>query len=157
MAIDAVNNPQDAFIDNFHTCFVLKNLFKTNLVFNDSRIIEAIRRGYTFYRDHLLNKDGLPRAFAKIERFNMVKIELYDYAEGINLGVLLKDEIDGAFQIAHGMAEKVISDYQLEDGHFVTRVNMFRQKHTVPFMRWPQAQIFCALTTLAKAMTKCAE
>jgi hypothetical protein len=76
------------------------------------------------------------------------KYEMYDFAEGINLGTLLDKEIDGSFTLAEIMAQLLIGKYQLKDGHFVTRVTNLNTYHKIPFHRWPQAQIFNALTGL---------
>jgi len=76
------------------------------------------------------------------------KYEMYDFAEGINLGTLLHREIEGSYALAENMAQMLIGQYQLKDGHFVTRVTNLNTCHTMPFHRWPQAQIFNALTGL---------
>ena len=73
---------------------------------------------------------------------------MYDYAEGISLGVLLKDNIEGALEFARLLAEDLVDKFQLEDGYFVTRVSTLGTKNKIPYLRWPQAQIFYALTNL---------
>jgi len=147
----AEGNPQDAFIDNFHTCFVLKNLFKANrhMQRNDVRI--SIKKGYEYYRTSLFTEDMVPKPFANIGRVQLTKIEMYDYAEGISLGVLLKDDIPGAFEMAQKLSQDIMSKYQCKDGHFVTRVSKGGLLNTVAYLRWPQSQMFHALTSLMKA------
>ena len=59
-----------------------------------------------------------------------------------------------AYEMAHNVARSAIRDYQLSDGHFVTRVYRGGLRHTLPFLRWPQAQMFYALTNLMVSSTK---
>jgi hypothetical protein len=144
----AVDSSKDAFVDNFHTCFVLKNLYKSNVYLKSNKIREAIKKGYSFYRKNLFANNGDPKPFAVLKRIQLVRVELYDYAEAISLGVLLKDEIPGAFELAKKLALDVGLNYQLPDGHFMTRVNWGGLRNTVPYLRWPQAQMFFAFTML---------
>jgi hypothetical protein len=147
----AVATPGEAFIDHFHTCFVLKKLFKINQRLNSPAVAEAIRKGYAYYREKLFRRDGLPRAFALEPRTQIVTLEMYNFAEAITLGALLRDFIPEAFTMAQKLAITLCEKYQLADGHFVTRVYRGGFRHTFPFLRWPQAQLFYALTNLLYA------
>ena len=144
--------PKDNFIDNFHTCFVMRNLYRCYLVNEDKRILEAIKKGYDYYKKNLFHKNGRPKYFAKAKYPKFRKYEIYDYAEGITLGILLKDIIPEAFPKALWLAEDLINNFQTEKGYFVTRVTSFGTVHKVPYLRWPQAQLIYALTTLLKYM-----
>lgn len=142
---------EEPFIDHFHTCFVLKNLCRAFQVLEDARVLEAVRRGYAYYRRSLFRPDGTPRHFAKATHSKFRKTELYDYAESIALGPLLEPAIPGALAFSAGLARQAIERYQMADGHFVTRVTTLGTRNTVPYLRWAQAQIFHALTTLLPA------
>ncbi len=148
----AVDNPQNAFVDNFHTCFVLKNLYKANIHLKSNKLHDAIIKGYNFYRKNLFSNNDIPKPYALLKRIQLVQIEMYDYAEGISLGVLLKDEIPGSFELAKKLARDIHLYYQLPDGHFITRMNRGGLRNTVPYLRWPQAQMFFALTMLLNNM-----
>jgi len=143
-------NEKKSFIDNFHTCFNLKNLFKLNRVSPDARVEESIRRGYDYYQRVLIDGEGNPKSFAVEPRLQIARLEMYNFAEGITLGALLGDMIPEARQLAMDLAGKLIREHQLADGHFVTRVFRGGLRHTFPFLRWPQAQLFYALTNLLK-------
>ncbi len=154
----AVGNPQDAFIDHFHTCFVLKNLYKANQYLKSDDVRKAINKGYAYYRANLFTSDDIPKPFAKVGRIQSVKIEMYDFAEAISLGVLLKTEFPEAFSLSVKLSKDVCGKYQLPEGYFVTRVSLGGFCNKVPYLRWPQAQMFYALTNLLKEMNKtCAE
>src|SRR5439155_19475764 len=46
----AIDSPAEAFIDHFHTCFVLKNLYKLNCDLRSAEVAAAVPRGYEWYR-----------------------------------------------------------------------------------------------------------
>lgn len=137
-----------SFIDNFHTCFNLKNLVKLNRLVRRGEVSQCINRGFDYYHDHLFHADGDPRSFAIEPRLQLAHLEMYNFAEGITLGSLLANENGRAKALAHHLAGRVADDFQLPDGHFVTRVFRGGVRHTFPFVRWPQAQLFLAITNL---------
>jgi len=149
----ALDHGSERFIDHFHTCFVLKNLAKLNRRLGSGDVTGAIRKGFDYYRRELFGPDGLPRSFAVKPRTQIVRLEMYDFAEAITLGAVLRDEIPEAFALAHKLARIVCQQYQLPDGHFVTRVYIGGIRHTLPYLRWPQAQMFHALTNLLVAIS----
>ena len=141
-------SPESLFIDNFHTCFVLKNLYKSYLICKDDKILHSVKKGYEYYRKCLSRSDNTPIHFARIRYPKFRKIEMYDYAEGISLGLLLKDDIEGSLEFAQLMAEDLIDKFQLDEGYFVTRITTLGTKNKIPYLRWPQAQLFYALSSL---------
>lgn len=160
----ALNNPGEAFIDHFHTCFVLKNLFKISRILKAPRqesdkaestinqLHMAIHPGWKYYRQALFDSQDDPKSFAVQPRTQIARLEMYNVAEAITLGALLRDEIPEAFALAQSLARKLINQYQLPAGHFVTRVFLGGLRHTFPFLRWPQAQLFYGLTNLLIAL-----
>jgi len=140
--------PDSRFIDNFHTCFVLKKLTKAYEILNDHRILKKIKKGYNFYINNLIRSDNTPKHFYKSRYPKLRKIEMYDYAEGISLGIDLSEIIDGAYEFSELLAKKLINTYQLDKGYFITRITAFNTKIKIPYLRWPQAQLFYALTKM---------
>lgn len=147
----AVGNKAEEFIDHFHTCFVLKNLFKLNQQLRLPEIDRVIKSGFNFYRRNLFGPSGDPKSFALEPRLQLAQLEMYNFAEAITLGVLLKDDEPEAMKMAQGLAKKLIEEYQEDQGYFVTRVFRGGFRHRFPFIRWPQAQLFYALTNLLDA------
>ncbi len=145
--------PDEPFIDHFHTCFVLKNLYRSYQVMKDPDLLAAVNHGYAYYRRRLFRSDGSPRHFARSTRPKFRRIEMYDYAESILLGVLLRDEIKNALPFSLALAGQLVGKYQMSAGYFVTRVTPLRTRNTVPYLRWPQAQLFHALTALLLALS----
>jgi hypothetical protein len=148
----AIDSHREAFIDNFHTCFVLKNLYKINAHLQDSDTGRAIRSGFAYYRQMLFTHNKLPKSFAIAPRLEIVKLEMYNIAEAITLGALIHEEFPEALTLASSLAKKVLDHYQHKAGYFVTRVYWGGIKHTMPFLRWPQAQLFYAVTNLLHAL-----
>ena len=137
------------FVDNFHTCLVLKNLVKVwriNRTLVD--VLAAVCRGFAFYRRSLLDEGLQPFLFAVRPRVSFHKRDLYDYAEGINLSRLLLGIDPEARRILNALVTGLQDGWMLPDGHFVTR------KHVVgrlilPHHRWGQSQVFHALVQLS--------
>jgi len=148
----ALESPGEAFIDHFHTCFVLKNLQKLNQVIESADVGRAIERGFAFYRSALFHDDATPKSFAIEPRLQLARVEVYNFAEAITLGTLLKATVPGAFSLAERLTRRAIRDYQLPSGHFVTRIYIGGFRHTTPFLRWPQAQVFLALTNMLREL-----
>jgi hypothetical protein len=142
---------KDAFVDNFHTCFVLKNLLKTRGLFEeefDQGVLASVRTGYEFYKSHLLDRGGLPIPFARAQRMTLQKRELYDYAEGIIVALLLADTDPDALMIARHLVNDLVERWVLPNGSFVTK-QLLLGRNTVPYHRWAQSQAFNALVRYA--------
>jgi len=143
-----LNSPPEAFIDHFHTCFVLKNLVKINRWLERRDVGEAIERGWRFYRRALFDADDTPRSFAVEPRLQLARVETYNLAEAITLATLVRSSFEDASPLARRLAAQVVHEYQVADGHFVTRTVRGGVRHTKAFLRWPQAQVLLALTNL---------
>jgi len=135
---------RDEFIDNIHTCFVLKNLIKAWRLNAKPDAIDAIRKGYTFYQRHLLDGGGMPIPFARKPRLTLYRRELYDFAEGINLALLMRDVDAEAGATQERLVTELVDRWMLPDGHFITR-QMVLGTNRIPYHRWGQAQAFRAL------------
>ncbi|MBZ5698175.1 MAG: hypothetical protein LAN18_06460 [Acidobacteriia bacterium] len=148
----AIDSPPEAFIDHFHTCFVLKNLHKINCHLQSDEVKRAVQNGYEYYRKALFDGEDNPKTYAVAPRVEIVRLEMYNVAEAITLGILLRNDIPEAFALAKRLATRLITQYQLPSGHWVTRIYRGGIRHTVPFLRWPQSQLFLAVTNLLLAL-----
>jgi hypothetical protein len=140
----------EEFVDNLHTCFVLKNLIKFWRVTDRADVLDSVRRGYAYYRAELLDDDLQPIPDAVQPRVSLHRRDLYDYAEGINLALLLRDLKPEAVRILQGLLRGLAEEMTLSDGHFVTR-KLIIGRHTIPYHRWAQSQVFHALTQYCRA------
>ena len=73
-------------------------------------------------------------------------IELLDYSEAIKLEIEMNKSISREFSYSRNLISQIISKFQTKKGFFVTRVNSLRLKNKIPYMRWPQAPLFNALS-----------
>ena len=135
------------FIDHFHTCFVLKALTKIHDLTGCNQCRSAIEGGIRYYVRNLFDVKGLPVPFSKPPRLTVYRRELYDYAECINLCVLLY----GRFPELDRTLPRVITDllerWQKPDGAFRARKLVAGWDH-VPMHRWAQSQVFRSLCFL---------
>jgi len=153
----ALDSPAEAFIDHFHTCFVLKNLYKLNRDLQSPEVAASIRRGYEWYRRSLFDGEDNPRSFTIAPRLQIVRIEMYNVAEAISLGTLIRNDIPEAFALADALAARFMRRCQVPAGHWLTRIYLGGIGHRAPFLRWPQSQLFLALTNLLAARERAAE
>jgi hypothetical protein len=135
------------FIDHFHTCFVMKALAKIEALTGNKEITGAIERGVDYYVRNLFDERGVPKPFALPPRLIIYRRELYDYAECINLGVLLRGRFEKLDRLVDGVVNQVLTVWQKPDGCFRTR-QLFLGWDNVPMHRWAQAQLFRSLSFL---------
>lgn len=83
---------KDSFIDCFHSCFILKNIYKTSRIVTLPECDILIRSGYGYVKRYFYSPGkGLFKRFSLSNKPSIVKFDLYDNAEMLQLAVLLKD------------------------------------------------------------------
>lgn len=137
----------NSFIDHFHTCFVLKALAKIERLTGHEGCHKAIEKGVEYYIKNLFDGEGLPKPFSKAPRLTVYRRELYDYAECINLGVLLKGRFGELDKILTTAVEDLLVHWQKRNGSFRSR-RLLLGWDNVPMHRWAQSQIFRSLCFL---------
>ena len=135
------------FIEHFHTCFVLKALTKIEALTGHSGCTEAIKRGVQYYAANLFDESGLPKPFSSRPRFTVYRRELYDYAECINLAMLLKGRFPKLDDLLSSVLNDVVTVWQRPDGSFRSRRLLLGWDNT-PMHRWAQSQLFRSLCLL---------
>ena len=135
------------FVDHFHTCFVLKALAKIQRLTGDKGCGEAIEKGIKYYMENLFDEHGHPKPFSKAPRLTVYRNELYDYAECINLCVLLKNRFQELDKIENTVLQDLLTHWQKPDGSFRSR-KLLLGWDNVPMHRWAQSQIFRSLCYL---------
>lgn len=133
------------FVDHFHTCFVLKAIAKIELLTGDSNCTKAIERGVAYYTRHLFDQQHLPLPFSRRPRMTVYRRELYDYAECINLAVLLRGRFAELDEILANVSK--LDGWQKLDGSFRAR-ELLRGWDNTPMHRWAQSQLFRSLCFL---------
>jgi hypothetical protein len=135
------------FVDHFHTCFVLKALAKIQNLKPTDRLRAAIRKGIDYYLANLVDENRLPKPFSKAPRMTVYRRELYDYAECINVCILLRDWIPELQPVLKSVVEDVQMRWIKSNGSFRSR-ELWLSWDNVPMHRWAQSQMFRSLSLL---------
>ena len=121
------------FIDCFHSCFVVKNLLKTQQLLPETSTLSnpSIHAGWAFIQDQLYDsKMGLCRRFIKKNIRDPYVWDLYDQAEYLNL--LIKfGETDQAQQFA----KRVIKHFA-KGNDWYCKVDILGRQWGKNFQRW---------------------
>lgn len=139
-AIDSVRD----FVDHFHTCFILKALAKIEQLTGHKGCQAAIEKGVKYYVKNLFSDHGLPKPFSKAPRLTVYRHELYDYAECLNLCILLKNRFEELDAIKNKVLQDLMIRWRKPDGSFRSRKLLIGWDN-VPMHRWAQSQLFRSL------------
>src|SRR5438874_2692682 len=139
-AVDGVRD----FVDHFHTCFVMKALGKIYTATGDEGCYSALAKGTEYYLKNLFDEEGLPKPFSKAPRLTVYKRELYDCAECINLGLVLRKSFPSFEKTVVRVIKEVTSNWVKPDGSFRSR-RLHLGWDNVPMHRWGQSQMFRSL------------
>lgn len=139
-------HPTQWWIDNFHTGFNLCALRSIARHADTSEFDSSIQRGLEFYRDHFFRPDGAARYFHD----RTYPIDIHSVAQGIITLLELRDLDDDNVRVAHGVCRWAMDRMWNERGFFYYRVLRWGTIRT-PFMRWSQAWMLLALSTLLEA------
>jgi len=132
-----------SFIDCFHSCIVLKNLYKTQRVVHLEGCETVISRGYEYVKNAFLDtKTGLYRRFSVANKPGLVTFDLYDNAEMLNLSTLLGD-----VEEAKRLQPIIKNTFCIDDDIYSQIVlgGLRRNKNT---LRWAVMPYLYALTTI---------
>jgi hypothetical protein len=140
---DGVRN----FVDHFHTCFVMKALAKIEALTGHLGCTAALQRGVDYYVKNLFDADGVPKPFSRRPRMTVYKRELYDYAECINLSVLLRGRFPKLDENLSIVLNEIMTKWQKPDGSFRSRQLLLGWDNT-PMHRWAASQLFRSLCLL---------
>lgn len=135
------------FIDHFHTCFVLKALAKIEALTGHAGCTQAIDRGVGYYTQNLFDESGCPKPFSSRPRMTVYRRELYDYAECINVAVLLRGRYPKLDSLLASVLNEILTVWQRPDGCFRSRQLLLGWDNT-PMHRWALAQLFRSLCFL---------
>jgi len=132
------------FVDHYHTCFVMKALAKIHALTGHEATLKALGKGISYYLNNLFDADGLPKPFSRAPRLTVYKRELYDFAECINLCLLLRDRFPVLERTLKNVIAHVLDTWLKPDGSFRSR-KLYLGWDNVPMHRWGQAQMFRSL------------
>ncbi len=109
-------------------------------------------KGDKYYGRELFDEKDDSKSFAIEPRKQIVRLEIYKINEAITLGVLLRDDIPGAFELSPKAGNSSGAGFSIRRGYFVTRIYRGGMRHKLRFLSQPQAQLFYALTNRRSVM-----
>jgi len=125
------DNRKGNFIDCFHTCFILKNLIKSSSYIRLPEVDKIIDKGYGYLLKTFYNKEiGLFKRFSKTDKISLVKFDLYDNAEMLNLAHL-KSDLD----LYKSLAEKIRENF-VKGRNIYSVIDIFDIKRNRNTLRW---------------------
>jgi len=146
------NNYNPNHIDHYHSGFEIRMLYGMWRSTGDPRFREATQRYFRFYLDNLVTKtDG--KIIPKMTPYSVYPINIHSCAEAILCNATLANEFEEARSLLPGLWDWVITNMQTNAGWFIymIRMELGRERRVaIPFIRWGQAWMFIALSTLAK-------
>ncbi len=136
-------SPTQSWADNFHTGY---NLCALQAICDYAGTLEFqpyIRQGFDFYRKHFFREDGAPKYFHD----RTYPIDAHSVAQSIITLLTLKDIGSGSVDQALSVFKWAMNHLWDEQGYFYYQVFPFF-KNKISYMRWTQAWMFLALSTL---------
>ena len=132
-----------AWIDSFHTAYVLESL-ATFIRGADARQYEpALRRGYKYFVETFFKADGTPRYYAQ----KTLPIDIQCASQAIQTLVNLRELHPDSVATALNVAEWTIKHMQDKSGYFYYRKYPLITNKT-PTLHWGQATMHAALANL---------
>jgi len=130
-----------SFIDCFHSCIVLKNLIKSRHLMNFPNIQEVIDNGYHYVKKNfLVHEFGLFKRFSVTYTPSLIKFDLYDNAEMLNLAILMRDDETVA------SLSKAIEKEFVQGGDIYSQIDRFGIKRNKNMLRWAVMPYIYALS-----------
>lgn len=140
--------PKNQFIDHYHTCFVIKNLHRANLVLSLPEISSAVEKGIGYYWENLFDENGQPQPFAKQIRSNIIKYESYDFAECLGLFALLGPGHGFTRERLELILQFFLRNFVLPDNALRFRVYRFPSANGYPYFRFGMTAAILSLAQL---------
>jgi hypothetical protein len=124
----------DAWIDNFHTGYVLVALQKIGKALGTVEFADAVERGYTYWKTHFFAPNGAPKYYPH----QTYPIDIHSAAQAILTLLAFSDQDPEAQMLADRMAVWAIENMQAPAGYFHYQIHP-DYRICIPYMRWSQA------------------
>lgn len=132
-----------AWIDNFHTAFVLGSLKAIGERVQDLETEPAIRKGFAYWHDNFFLPDGAPKYFSTAA----YPFDIHSAAAAIAALAEFHESDSRALPLAEKVAAWAITNLRDGRGYFYYQKRRFSTVKT-PFIRWGQAWMAYALARL---------
>jgi uncharacterized protein YyaL (SSP411 family) len=132
-----------AWIDSFHTAYVLEALFKFCRSTGSTKYEEALEKGYKYFIDTFFLDDGTPRYYD----YKTQPIDIQCASQAIQTLVNLRELNPRSVDVARKVANWTIANMQDKTGYFYYRKYPLATNKTAT-LHWGQATMFGALAVL---------
>ena len=129
-----------AWIDGFHTAYVLDGLYTLWQATGDAAVLVAVRRGLDAYIEGLFAPGDVP----KYRDTALYPIDIHCASSAIDLFVRLRGVDDRCWAKAQGVTEWTIAEMWDPEGFFWYQKTRW-YTNRIPYIRWSQAHMFRAL------------
>jgi polysaccharide biosynthesis protein VpsJ len=129
-----------AWMDNFHTAYVLDGLLRMNEQFEIGT--SELRRGVNSWRSRFIDGDGWARYYPD----RRYPLETHCSASAIDLLALIGGD---GLQLAERIGNRALQELWLPEEHRFAFARTARSVNRREFMRWTNAPMFRALSRLA--------
>lgn len=142
-------NADQAWVDNFHTAYVLLSLYRISSEIEELRIetYDAINNGAGFWLKSFFLDDGTPKYYNN----EVYPIDIHSAAVAIAALAELRNLDERMLPLAHKVAQWACANMLDEEGYFYYQMRKSSVVKT-PFMRWGQAWMAYALARLIEAI-----
>jgi hypothetical protein len=137
--------PNQCWVDNFHTGYNLTSLRVIGRNLCTSEFEPHVRRGFEFYRKHFFREDGAVRYFHN----QSYPIDIHCVAQSLLTLIEFQDLDPSGLSLARLVYTWAMKHMWDDAGFFYYRVLRTVTIRT-PYMRWSQAWMLLALTTLVE-------
>lgn len=138
-----------AWIDSFHTGYVLEALHTFSRCAQCGTYDEALRRGYAFFLNTFFGPDGTPRYYDR----KTPPLDIQCASQGIQTLVNLRALDPRSVAVAQKVAHWTVAHMQDKTGYFYYRKYPLVTNKT-PTLHWGQATMFAALATLLRETSR---
>jgi len=132
-----------AWVDNFHTGYVLQSLSRIMNSCPGAEFGDALERGYKFWRERFFLADGWPKYYDDA----LYPADTHTAAAAIVTLLEMRPLDSGALSLAEKVAAWLLNNMRDSSGFFYYQRKRFYTVRT-PFMRWSQAWTTHALARL---------
>ncbi len=134
---------EESFIDCFHSCFIIKNLYKASKVVSLSGLDRVVENGFRYINENFYNsKYGLYKRFTRKNKLSLTRFDLYDNAEVLNLVNILGDE-----QRAGELAAAIRKHF-IEGDNVYSAIDLMGVKRNRNTLRWAVMPYLYAISGL---------
>ncbi len=140
--------PTYRWVDNFHTGYNLCALRSISGSAGTSEFGPHIRRGFDFYQSHFFTDDGAPKYFHN----RTYPLDVHSAAQSIITLVAFQDLGESCVDTALSVFDWAMAHMRNGQGDFYYQLSP-RLKNRISYMRWSQAWMMLALSTLLEHCT----